>query len=150
MKKEIRASIAEWLINGNIGLSSEAVLAAWLSGKYVSKRNRTKPDYPHDVADFKRIYDLVELIPETRKGARILAKYSQVWVNIDKFWNELVEVYELKWELFGDFLNAVLNIPYVSVDRKNHHDDRQALGRKIYKEIGFSGKRIPSSMKNEG
>ncbi len=150
MRKQTRQGIAKWLLNGNTGLSSKAVLMTFLNGEaFVDSRNGVYT--PSDLSDFNRIYELIKYAPEVKKGIKKLAKVSTAWKNINKFWDELCYILKNRDVNsntdFYDFLNAVLNIRYGNSNYQQKYNERQKRGREIYKKYGFSGKRLPAPIK---
>jgi len=144
VKKETKLGIALWLKDGNTGMSSEAVLTAYLANDYLGGGWGT--NYPHDNSDFNRVYKLIEFAPEVFKGVKILAKHFEQWKNILKFWDELVFIFKKGSSLeFYDFIHAINNEKYGNTNYQKKYDDRQKQGREIYKNYGFSGKRLPKA-----
>lgn len=143
MKKETKLGIAKWLSDGNTGISSEAVLTAFLANDYLG--GRWGSNYPHDNSDFNRVYKLVEYAPEVFKGIKILAKHFEQWKNILKFWDELIYIFKKNNKDFYDFIHAVNNDLYGNTNYQKQYDERQKKGREIYKKYGFSGKRLPKA-----
>jgi len=148
MKKEIKSQIAKWLMRGNTGISSEAILYTYMLGNtdWITRSN----PYPHDNGDFNRCYLLIKDCPDTFKAIKKLAKKYQQWKNILRFWDELVYIFENGNENntntnknFFNFIQAVNNIKYGNTNYQKTYNDRQKLGQEIYKKYGFSGKRLP-------
>ncbi len=146
MKKETKEGIGKWLANGNTGISSNAVLHTFLLGN--TSHLKREDYYPRDNGDFNRVYLLVKYAPETFKSIKILAKESQQWKNILKFWDELVFIFETKKginEDFYHFIDAVNNCKYGNTDYQDRYDERRKRGIEIYKKHGFRGKRLPTA-----
>lgn len=150
MKIETKNGIAKWLMRGNTGISSEAILYTFMLGN-TDWIKRSDP-YPHDNSDFNRCYLLIKDCPEAFKAIKKLAKKYQQWKNILKFWDELVYIFENGNEKgstrnidFYNFIQAVNNPKYGNTNYQDKYNERQKLGREIYKKYGFKGKRLPKA-----
>jgi len=154
MKNETQIGIGKWIAEGDTGISSKAVLTAFLIGK--EKINTIKFDIstPFDYSDFNRIYKLIKFAPEVKNGIKFLSDISTSWKNIYKFWDELVFVFENKNiekncnTTFYDFLSAIINTKYCNTNYQEKYDKRYKRGQEIYKLYNFSGKRLPNKIKS--
>lgn len=150
MKKETNYGITKFLKRNNIGISSKAILWTYILGHTEHIQDSTP--YPHDNADFNRCYLLVKDCPECFKAIKKLAKEYEQWKNILKFWEELVyifnngnEPYSTRNIDFYNFYKAVINVKYGNKNYQDKYNERQKLGREIYKKYGFKGKRLPKA-----
>lgn len=82
---------ADWLRNGERGISSEAIVTH-LTGIYVG--SYYSHDYPHDPADFRRCELLLRAVPEAREFFAALADKGVVWSGLVAAWDELVALGE--------------------------------------------------------
>lgn len=148
MKKEDKYGIAKWLMRGNQGISSKAILFTYLLGNtdWISEHS----PYPHDNSDFNRCYLLIKDCPNCFSAIRKLSKKYEQWKNILKFWDELVYIFENGNERgtsrnidFFNFIQAVNNKKYGNTNYQDEYNKRQKLGQEIYKKYGFKGKRLP-------
>jgi len=154
MKKETQIGIAKWIAEGDIGISSKAVLTAFMIGKAKINTINFDSSTPSDYSDFNRIYKLIKYAPEVKNGIKILSNISISWKNIYKFWDELVFVFENKNiekncnTTFYDFLSAIINKKYSNRNYQEKYDKRYKRGKEIYKLYNFSGKRLPNKIKS--
>jgi hypothetical protein len=80
-----------WLEKGERGASSEAifnVLSNVHNGDYPLR------DHPHDPDDFKRCYNLLQIIPEWRQDLYRMKDVSKTWNRLVDNWDTLTEMYE--------------------------------------------------------
>lgn len=77
----------KWLISGEVGMSSKAMLAAALGIEQKNKR------HPLDPYDFKRCLNMVDSVPFVKKYFYRVAYMSHVWANIIYNWDELEKLY---------------------------------------------------------
>lgn len=87
---------AAWLLSGDKGLSSEALLASALDPE------SDKWDYPSDPADLGRCLRMFRVVPWARRGLSVLAAKSPWWKRLAEHWDELAALMEeevgLDWE----------------------------------------------------
>lgn len=80
--------IAYWLAKGETGLSSKTI--AFYLGYGI------KPDivsYPHDVSDFRRCVQLLDIVPYLRGSIEEMAELGKVWAALAKEWHTLEAIY---------------------------------------------------------
>lgn len=87
MTKSIEERAEWWLINGETGLSSKAMLNCFLGKSF-------RVDYPHDPDDFKRCYKLLQVIPEWKSQLYRLKRMSDSWSQLVDNWDKLTQMYE--------------------------------------------------------
>lgn len=87
MTKSIQERAEWWLINGETGASSKAMLNCMLGNVY-------RVDYPRDPDDFKRCYKLLEVIPEWKSQLDRLKSMSTAWAKLVDNWDKLTQMYE--------------------------------------------------------
>ena len=81
-------NIATWLIEGERGLSSEAVARTALSGRPSGFRE----SWPYDPSDLRRCLLLLEQAPEAREaGLVVLARRWPEWAALVNVWDDLSE-----------------------------------------------------------
>lgn len=88
----IELRIAWWITHGEVGLSSKTI---WLFFTN-TKNNSIDPmhNYPHDPDDFKRCYQLLQLIPEWRGRLHEMRYLSTPWSNLIQHWDMLSDMFE--------------------------------------------------------
>ncbi len=80
----------EWLIVGNKGLSSTALLSNILSnGKTGAIDSVNATFHPHDPADLRRCIGLLDFIPELRPHLHIMRDVSTEWAALVDQWETL-------------------------------------------------------------
>lgn len=80
--------IAYWLAKGETWLSSKTI--AFYLGYGI------KPDivsYPHDVSDFRRCVQLLDIVPYLRGSIEEMAELGKVWAALAKEWHTLEAIY---------------------------------------------------------
>jgi hypothetical protein len=87
MSGDEAVSAAEWLLSGDTGLSSEAIMA-WMLG---AREGRFR--HPHDPADLGRCLRLLDRIPEWRARLGEMAAASPQWSALVGVWAELEGLY---------------------------------------------------------
>ena len=85
-------AVAEWLMNGNTGVSSKYMLAVALGGKVL--KSRWGDSTPSDEPDLGRCLMLIERAPSVRNCFPILRTASPVWAAYIDHWDELATIYE--------------------------------------------------------
>ena len=81
-------NIAEWFVEGERGLSSEAIALTALSGRPSGFRDA----WPYDPSDLRRCLLLLEQAPEAHKdGLLVLAKRWPEWAALANVWDDLSE-----------------------------------------------------------
>ena len=86
------SQVLNWLLSGDTGLSSKAMLAAALAAQGdVTKADllSPRPEHPYDEDDFGRCYRLIEAIPEVADHMDAIAKMSPTWRRMVAAWPEL-------------------------------------------------------------
>ena len=88
--------IARWLVEGNTGMSSEAMCAFYMGYEYYNPRT------PSDPSDLKRCYEFLKCVDPSNRGNLVLkmSGRSKGWHAIAKNWNALEALY--KKECVGD------------------------------------------------
>ena len=81
-------NIAKWFVEGERGLSSEAIALTALSGRPRGFRDA----WPYDPSDLRRCLLLLEQAPEAREdGLLVLAKRRPKWAALVNVWDDLSE-----------------------------------------------------------
>ena len=83
--------LALWLVNRNSGLSSRAIASATITGQ--APINFSYSSYPYYVSDLRKCWDLLDQVPEARRGITCLARFSLEWARLDAHWEELKRIY---------------------------------------------------------
>ncbi|MEX3764493.1 hypothetical protein [Paraburkholderia phenoliruptrix] len=95
LSTKAQRELGNWLINGNVGVSSKTMAAIALGATTTSAgEHGWGVDAPHDPADFGRCYRLVQKVPEIREFFPRIAKKVKPFAGILKHWDELVRLYE--------------------------------------------------------
>jgi len=90
----------EWLIVGDTGLSSIAILSNILSkGRTGGMDSHDAKFHPRDPADLKRCLGLLDKVPEFKNHLHIMRDVSKPWAALIDQWDELENT--LKDELKG-------------------------------------------------
>jgi hypothetical protein len=84
-------AVADWMTNGNKGVSSEYLLAVALGGKVL--KSRWGDSTPFDEPDLGRCLMLIERAPSVRNCFPILRTASPVWATYIDHWDELAELH---------------------------------------------------------
>lgn len=81
---------AEWLANGERGLSSEAIVQR-LTGTPVDTQwdENGVTDHPRDPSDFRRCVELLKNVPEARPHLHLMADVSPQWARLVAHWADL-------------------------------------------------------------
>jgi len=155
MSIEIIRNIELWLEENNFSPSANIVLVTYMLNYPPNKVDNYQANIPINKEDFNRLRKLAEYSPKVRKGIQILSTVNTSWKNIDKFWFELIEVYNNNSKLskslnlenpFNDFLYAITNVKYSNKNHQKKYNERYNIGKIIYKEMNFSGKRLPAKV----
>ena len=77
-------SITNWLINGERGVSSNAIAEAAFGN-----RTETRLCHPLDPADLRRCLLLLRECPEARRGIQKLAELYPQWERLEANWERL-------------------------------------------------------------
>lgn len=86
-----------WYKYAEKGLSSECMFYHFAK-KLLPDSNYAKMEAytnnPHDPDDFKRCYNLLQVIPEWKKHINIMKDLSREWSNLVDHWDTLTKMYE--------------------------------------------------------
>lgn len=80
-----RASI--WLMNGDTGLSSEAIYDHFMGAE------KPRTSHPHDIDDLRRCMFLLEHTPEWRDLMPSMSSISKEWAALGTNWHELTMLF---------------------------------------------------------
>lgn len=86
-----RSLFTDWLIDGERGVSSEAMLSHLTGG---SRRDRDNWDHPFDCDDFRRCELLLRAVPVARLVLSNMATRSPAWANLVTVWPAIVSLME--------------------------------------------------------
>jgi hypothetical protein len=89
----ITDGIGRWLINGERGISSNAIVQH-LTG---NPPGTDWESHPRDPSDLMRCFKLVTLCPEIRPHLPRMAEVSDVWGRVAERWDELTELMLSEW-----------------------------------------------------
>lgn len=78
-------SVTSWLMNGERGISSEAIV----SHLYKIPLNQYGLDHPYDPDDFKRCVKLLRWSPEVRERFGEMRTASRQWARLVDHWDEI-------------------------------------------------------------
>ena len=81
-----------WLLDGQPGLSSKAMVRSMLAGQAVDAHN-----HPRDAFDFRRCVLLLEQVPEARPALELLAGESRHWAALLTAWDEIETTLRNEW-----------------------------------------------------
>ncbi len=111
--------IISWFLTGNVGTSSEAIVAQMTDNK--TGRDGLG-DHPHDNSDFGRCYKLLEAVPEFKSRIGEMSPRSPEWAALIARWDELIDAWvsrgddgEQFYQLIRSILDAVPNKRRVSI-----------------------------------
>lgn len=82
----LESKCIDWLIQGEKGISSEAMCAAVLGRK---PERRWPGNWPHDPDDLKRCLLFLKAVPEARDHLDKVAKINATWRRLIARWDEL-------------------------------------------------------------
>lgn len=99
---DIKDRIIDWLLNGDTGASSRAIVEQMLNPKPGSYLN-----HPRDYGDFDRCIKLLELLPEFAERIDEMSAVSPEWAAIVAHWDYLTESYRRK-ESLQDRIREIL------------------------------------------
>lgn len=86
----MQAKITNWLLNGEVGLSSKAMACVFLGVDQPSGFGPKGYIYtPSDPTDFNRCLMLLELVPEAREMLPEVGKLNEEWGLLIARWDEL-------------------------------------------------------------
>lgn len=88
-------SFAEWLANGDVGLSSLAIVQR-LTGITMTANGTRKngcEDTPIDPGDISRILAMFDMVPAARAYLSLMSDVSADWETIVRHWSEIEEQY---------------------------------------------------------
>lgn len=86
---------AAWLANGDVGLSSLAIVQR-LTGTTMTVNGTRKhgcEDTPKDLGDLRRILEMFDMVPSARAYLSLMRDVSEDWKNIIDHWDELEKQY---------------------------------------------------------
>ena len=86
-------SFAEWLANGDVGLSSLAIVQR-LTGITMTANGVRKngcEDTPKDPGDIRRILAMFDMVPAARAYLSLMGDVSADWETIVRHWDEIEE-----------------------------------------------------------
>ena len=90
----------EWIINGNVGISSKTMWAALMGVEYY------RADFPHDAADFSRCHTFAEIAELTPEDFETICKVYPWWRIIYEIWPDMAKALEeLRWGDIYDMIN---------------------------------------------
>jgi hypothetical protein len=95
----VERKAAFWFINGERGMSSEAMFAIF-SSKIIKEifPIEYSTNHPSDPSDFRRCHLLLEWVPEWRDKLQIMEGVSPVWKNLVENWDKLTEMLKEQME----------------------------------------------------
>lgn len=96
--------VAEWLIGGDTGVSSKAIVKH-MAG--IGGQKSLGWDYPHDSDDFGRCYRLLALFPKWRERMPEMAVHSAMWGALGRAWPELTALYEADQDVYAAITRLV-------------------------------------------
>lgn len=110
LSKSVKERVSWWWQNSERGSSSEAMWYHLAGAKSHPNKN-----HPHDPDDFKRCYNLLEVIPEWKKDLDKLRELSPQWSKLVDKWIILTELYEVQLETkedkgMFDLMQEILNM----------------------------------------
>ena len=86
--------VKQWLISGDRGLSSNAILEVMEGFPLGSITGHHNAPYPHDGCDFRRCHMLLELAPEYKARLGEMRRLNSAWSNLVDRWDELTLLLE--------------------------------------------------------
>lgn len=95
MKITISNNLADWLANGERGISSEkmAEVFSGLPARTLTASGGLFSNYPHDPSDFERCYKFLEACPEFKPRLSEMKAIHPVWANMVDHWGEMESLY---------------------------------------------------------
>lgn len=85
--------VLEWFVNGETGVSSEAMAAAVCG----IRQKSPWPGHPSDPSDFNRCVKFLKAVPEARQHFDKVAEMSKVWAALVEHWDELEKMLAAEW-----------------------------------------------------
>lgn len=89
--------LAEWFVSGRRGLSSEFIVECvlglpngMLRGRFAQRKME---DWPLDLSDFGRCFDLLEEVPSLKASFSLLGQSHPIWGNLVANWDQLADGY---------------------------------------------------------
>lgn len=91
-------SFAAWLANGDVGLSSLAVVQRLTGVRMTANGTRREGclETPLDPGDVRRMLGLFDAVPQVRAYWSLMADVSAEWARIVGHWDELEETYRIE------------------------------------------------------
>lgn len=88
-----------WMLDGETGSSSQAILHAALTGEIRTADGRHHDRaHPLDLGDLRRCILMLDAVPEARQGIQVLAQHSPKWERLAARWDELEQVMREDWK----------------------------------------------------
>lgn len=86
---------AEWLANGEVGLSSLAVVQRLTGVRMTANGHRPEgcECVPHDPDDLRRILLMLDAVPAARAYLNLMRDVSEDWRGLIDHWNEIEDQY---------------------------------------------------------
>jgi len=84
--------LSEWLLHGERGISSEAIVSQ-ITGFNICHSRCRGIDHPRDPADFRRCRELLETVPYCRRHLDRMKTRSPIWARLVECWDELERLY---------------------------------------------------------
>lgn len=89
--KPDRDGVTRWLLTGERGMSSEAMVRHLTDVEF---RSNSRNDYPHDLDDFRRCEVALREIDGLRELLPAMAQVSVPWRSLVEHWDEIVRLAE--------------------------------------------------------
>lgn len=88
-------AFAEWLANGEVGLSQLAVVQRLTGVRMTANGTREAgcSDAPRDPSDFRRCLRMFDMVPIARQYVHLMRDVSPAWMRISDRWEELEDLY---------------------------------------------------------
>ena len=106
MTKKDKIKLLEYMVNGELGISSKTLISAVLDIPC------NHANIPYDTSDFGRCYKVCFAVPAVLKHLNKVAKRYPKWKPIVRIWGKLSELYS-KGDYKGVYaeLKAVASVP---------------------------------------
>lgn len=88
----MKDKILKWFMDGETGVSSEAMARAFASESQDPKRNEYH-SHPSDPADFNRCLKLLHAVPEAKKHMDKVSGLSDIWEKLVDNWEKLEQCF---------------------------------------------------------
>jgi len=85
---------ANWLADGERGLSSEQMFETFTGLPCRSRHFRNVPCHPHDPSDLRRCMELLKSVPEFHGRMQAMRGVSSAWSRLVDRWDELTALLE--------------------------------------------------------